>query len=573
MPKRQPTVEEKILQNINNRFVKLDRDNTEITDNERGADLNYGLFDQDTNLGYYRENGASGKAEIEEFNKLQFEEKYRGDLLDKYRDYQEKFSSFRDEYRNYSKLQSLKVELDNAKLFQEQLIENAKKNNETLSLDPISTEVEGLEAAKNNFNRLYKEVLDMSNEIHNLEKEETFKKMLDEHMAKLKENEPVPEEKVEEAKPLEKEEIEQAPVEEVKENPTKSDSDIEKEINELEYYATLDDIEPNYQNSINKYFNNYVGEEKLQSQEKYPCYGFGNDVTLNEAVDAYKKDKLESLKESLKYQQNHIKEEDNYQAERGFNKAVNAVNDCVDEKLSIRERDGMFYDVLSYYSNEIRYDSSDRNKISKVSEIAGIANRLAQIHSTSPKPGFFSRLFNTKYNKLYKSEESSIEFYKDILKGSCKLDSDYIDKITNRDTCKDGINQEEFMNKFYEGMKTYSPDNILFKNPDSLTKVCDNIAKIEMVKAAFNKKNPIDMVSNYFKEKDDKAKAKENESKLENAREAEVSESLEGAELDNTRVQIEIKECAPEKQGLDLNNQEVDNELSLSQNGPEMSSN
>lgn len=572
MPNSQLTIEERKLQNIRDRFLRLDRDNTEISDNQRGAELNYGLFDTDTNLGYYKEYGATGKDEINEFNRLKFEEQYRADLLEKYEDYQESFNAFTDSYKTYYRLQSLKVELDNAKIAQQALIDEAKENGEDLSQYEVKTDVEGLSEAKANFNKYFKEVYEKSKVIHNLENEETFNKMLEDYMNSLNVGENVEEveealeEVIEEIKEEEPQKEDLQNSEEVKNNPeeeVKKEEPITKDvldnINNLEYYATRPDIEMAQVNTINNYFKRFVGVENLESDKKYPCYGFKNDVTLSDAFYTFKQETLNDLNKSIEYSQNQIKDRNTDLSTRGINRGLDAVNERVDDSLSIREREDKFYDVLNYYSSEIRFDQMDKDKADKVSEIASIANRLSQIHYTAQKPGFFSRLFNTKYNKLYKSEEASIGFYKDILTSGCKLDPSYVDKITSEATCNEGINQDEFLDKFYEAGKSYAPFDIINRTETQNEAIADNICKIEMVKAAVNGRNPVEAVGDYFKDKENR-KNKEN------------IDLLNKEELDNSRIKIEVPECAPDKQGLDSTQNEVDNTLVMNNNGPEMDS-
>ena len=233
------------------------------------------------------------------------------------------------------------------------------------------------------------------------------------------------------------------------------------------------------------------------------------------------------------------------------------------EFVSLKNRSVEVYAADRYFKelckDAVSYDGVPSPQ--QYAEIIGYVNQFAQMHHSAKEPGFLSKLFNTDYNKSYKAEKEILEGFKEDL---TKLDfsEDFINQITDKETCRNTIEKEQVYNQYNEKYVKDTEDIDLVKQAE----LAEIKAFTAVVYDAYYEKNPVESLNDYFDKlynhvDYDNSNAKEENATYLDKRKEEFSEEMsKGFE---NRIPLEVRECKNEIQGIEENSME-NNEKELS---------
>lgn len=599
------------IKNIRNR---LDEDYTTIGYRAK----NYELV---SNLGYYKSNPPKNQQEEDEFETNKIEEKYYQELASRYKAYLNKFDSFYKLYQNAKNLQGQSIERERAAEAAKKINEMAKSGNNIDISVPSEKEIAELHDARLEYFKAGRELYTLQTNIKDYEKKEVLENLVKDGLEKFHEQQAIERKEEEEYfKPYEEaakaeeeyikikqkwrkaeldkqKEIEKQQAEEkkkaeeakAKEEAEKQEAIKEKQQEELYLKNCKDRIDDGYLSTYNNDFINKIGknlniDEKLNSKETYEVYGFGKEkkLTLKEAYEACKQSTLAELESQSEFNRTANRLSTITELGDGFKNSFDNFKELfVDSKeapkkeqtdpnkkvikneyKSLTNRMGDFGEAKRYvedcYNNITKENGYAR---SSFGGMISYANQFAQMHHSTKEPGFFSKLFNTNYNKSYIAQKETLDKIKETL-GKLPISTDFIDKITGENTCKNPIEKEELVDIYNNAYKPEDPFNTSEQN----MALAEAKAMTAIVYDAYFNKNPVESIDSYLKkdaEHIDKYNSDEKEygnrfEDLDNT----INERM-NEKLDNNRVRMEIEECANEAQVLDEKEVVQDNEKQM----------
>ncbi len=233
---------------------------------------------------------------------------------------------------------------------------------------------------------------------------------------------------------------------------------------------------------------------------------------LNEAINEYKQIRVKQITADVEAEKKSARAADakslDYEMDSGkklvekfFPENIPNLRERVDKIVELRDHVGTNPDVLDIDRHSTRLD--------QFSKMITVANEVAKLHHQTPRPGFFSRLFNTSYNKAYNREQASLDYFKEKLS---RLDSDYVEKITGRGTCNEALDKEEMLDAFYDMKKReHATNDIMQVSQNEIRETAERDVKVFLVNALHNEKDPLETLNQYVKDNNAPAKDSQRE--------------------------------------------------------------
>ncbi len=507
------------------------------------------------------QNKQNKSADEEEYlEECKFVEKHKDELKMAHQNYMETIYKIHSAFKDFVPLVNKYKELNGMLEVLKEESEFQDRESDIKQLEEeLSASRTEIDSNRLQLVNLYNKADGFLEKFNNLADKEVFETALKEHMAefniqnkteeKRNSEKAIEEEKQKQAEKIKAEEEKQKAEREkewqkqqeklkAEKQKAERDASIRTLTEEAEYYSF------EKQETLNGYANEFLSEEVLNDPKKYFCNGIDREITLKEAFGIYKDLKQKIVAEGLKNGQEHLKNENSAEIDDGLGKASNLIDTCITDKTNVRERAKQFGDIKDYTGVNIDIERGTGLDFAKYSELIGVTNGLAKLHNQTKKPGFFSRLFNTKYNQAYNREQEIIDSYKEKLINVGHIDSAFVNKITDKQTCYNGINKSELTECFYNNVRKAQPNSILFRTEEDVKKIAENTAKMSIISDIYNGRSPVDTINRYFKNNEQYIKAN-------NLQETVSDKDISNGDLSknkNERVRITVEEASLKKQ-------------------------